>query len=169
MESSNNLAIDELTREELFYGIFAGRHVVTGTPVTGFKKVKSCCNPNNGDRFLCSETILEVEVPVGETIIKPAICYWGPSMKCGAENYLRASKVVTKGIVYQEDRKRFRTLTPKPDIEQNTCALLSQWDNMFRYNVGKVQTPTEPFDGNPYNALSSGIHFVLSHKDALKQ
>lgn len=42
----------------------------------------------------------------------------------------------------------------------------SQFDPMFKYTIGKTVTPREPFDTNPFNACSSGIHFFMSREEA---
>lgn len=43
----------------------------------------------------------------------------------------------------------------------------SNYDPAFAYRVGEIITPREPFDLDPFNECSSGIHFFMSREDAV--
>ena len=43
----------------------------------------------------------------------------------------------------------------------------SQFDPTFKYNIGETITPRKPFDDNPFNECSSGIHFFMSREEAV--
>lgn len=43
----------------------------------------------------------------------------------------------------------------------------SNYDPTFKYNIGETITPKTPFDTNPFNECSSGIHFFMSREEAV--
>lgn len=43
----------------------------------------------------------------------------------------------------------------------------SYYDHAFTYKVGETVTPRKPFDDDPFNECSSGIHFFMSREEAV--
>ncbi len=76
---------------------------------------------------------------------------------CGFSSKCRCDKAEVLGIY---------DLHGSP-LPSNTVAY-SKMDNSFRYTIGNTVTPREPFDTDPFNECSSGIHFFMSREEAVK-
>ncbi len=103
---------------------------------------------------------LGVNVPLYMTIYECIIKLQIPEdarRSCAFSNKCRCDKAKVLGI-YDLDGN------PLP----SNIAAHSIRDNSFIYMIGKTITPREPFDDDPFNECSSGIHFFMSREEAVR-
>lgn len=159
MEFKSNLTENDLYTGRQ-YGIF---HVLN--PLVGYKQIK--CNKvwtnsnlidkskDNQVSFHITQTvnaIVELEIPVGATVVRPMEPDDLKSLYGNLD--VRTDQAFVKNIY---------PITSVPsDRSLLDCDCYSTHDNTYKYEVGKLHQPREKFNDNPSHSFGSGIYFHMS-------
>jgi hypothetical protein len=154
-----------LTKEKVVNGKKSGIHVVENA-IKGHKILECKCTefflglfPKNSHK---QRATANLEIPVGATVVRPQECYWNLRQLGSEFTRVPSSSLRTDCVIVEEiiDSDGFDINKKSiPFGWSRICNCYSQYNNLYKYNVGYKHRPEEPLDMNIENTCGSGIYF----------